>query len=95
MNAEMKRKKLNELMKNYDLDAECENEICLYVFIELTDEVKKVLNEIGYDDAFIEMNKNTKDFVEGKIEVFDLCNVAWDFADWFTGDTFIDKESEG
>ncbi|MMZ69769.1 hypothetical protein D1872_326700 [compost metagenome] len=59
--------------------------------MELTQHVKDVLNTLGYDDEFIELHKDN----DGEKDIFDLCHVAWDFADWFTGDSFVDKESEG
>lgn len=90
MTNEEKRKLLNTLLTD-NFVAEADGETCYYVFVKLDEEVKGVLNDLGYDDAFIEMHKDS----DGLEEIFDLCLVAWDFADWFTGDAFIDKESEG
>lgn len=90
MNNKEKRNLLNSLLVNV-LDADADGETCYYVIVELTEHVKNVLNELGYDDYFINLHKENHD----DKDTFDLCLVAWDFSDWFTGDTFIDKESEG
>lgn len=85
--ADANRKLLNSLLDN-GFTAECEDETCHFVEVTVTDAVVEVFKKLGKEDV-LNVNKTVND--DG-VEVIDLCTVAWDYADWFTGDEFVVKD---
>lgn len=85
--ADADRKLLNSLLAS-GFVADCEDEVCHFVEVKVTDKVNDVFKTLGKEDV-LNVNKTTN---EDGLEVIDLCTVAWDYADWFTGDEFVSKD---
>lgn len=79
---------LNSLLED-EFISECDGLDCYFVEVELTENVKSVLRQLGKDDKWIDTYKI---ITNDEVEMIDLCQVAWDYANWFTGNTFINKE---
>lgn len=82
---------LELLNKMEIIDTDSDGEVMVHIYVENSPVNRLCLTALGKTDA--EIDNAVYDHI-GDGDVIDLNHFAWDYAEWFNGDTFLDYKPE-